>query len=780
MMAGFILKNGNQYPGILVEKRLLSMMMIGMMLCSTLSSGISYANPTASSKPSKSIHSATAESAYSISLRQLGAPNAIYLVGQDGRNVIDFNVRIDEVISQATIKLRYRYSPDLLSEQSQINIYLNGESISTIEVSKENGNKDLEAVIKLPPELFSESNQLTFQLIGHYATNCEDPDSPKLWASISNQSQLVVNSLPLLLPNDLANFPIPFLRKYDSRKLVLPFVFLNKPSNTSLEAAGILSSWFGTIRNQTGSQFPVAINTLPAKGNAIVFIESSASISGITLPAITGPMVFIASNPNDPYGKLLFVMGRDSNELKQATTALALGGQTLSGKSIVLMPVTGLPARLPYDAPNWLSSNAPVKLIDLNSGPKKLPDPSDEAQLNAKFNIQIPPALYAPNPRGIPLHLNYSYANQLNSKSAYLSVFYKSQFLKSMSLPMQWEWTSKLSGEVRSLASSIGLANDVGALPIKQSTVYIPQTMIYPAPGPDLDSNTDQSNLAPLLRMDFAQAPRMQDGCPGLGDKTIPEAKINPDSTIDISGMRHFIAMPDLSAFTNSGFPFSRLADLSETAIILSDTPNTSDYSAYLAILARIGRLTGYPGTAVMVTNTSRLDSIKNKDLLVISSGGDNQILLKQWGKNIPDNKHVALKVPGNLDEAAHWFSASPKFDIYQNTFIAGFESPLQSGRSVVLFSSLNTDQLDSLSNSLDGSMGSISGALVRLNEGKVELVTNEQTYHSGSLSWTEYLSWLLSEYVALLISISMIAAVIPSLLIYAALKAKRRKRLQF
>ena len=75
--------------------------------------------------------------------------------------------------------------------------------------------------------------------------------------------------------------------------------------------------------------------------------------------------------------------------------------------------------------------------------------------------------------------------------------------------------------------------------------------------------------------------------------------------------------------------------------------------------------------------------------------------------------------------------------------------------------------------------MGSIFGSLVRLNEDQIELVSDQQNYHSGSLPWANYLSWLLSEYLSLFILFSVIAALILSLLMYAALKAVRRKRLQ-
>jgi hypothetical protein len=303
--------------------------------------------------------------------------------------------------------------------------------------------------------------------------------------------------------------------------------------------------------------------------------------------------------------------------------------------------------------------------------------------------------------------------------------------------------------------------------------------MIYPSPAEKSIVNNDQANVASFLLTEFAQSSSKRYDCSDTSDQGKIDATINPNSTIDISGMQHFIRMPNLAAFSNSGFPFSRLADLSQTAVVLPDSPNLYDYSTYLSVFGRIGRLTGYPGTSITVTSIGEIGSVKEKDLLVITSGSESQPLLKQWESSIPINNHSIFKIPNSLKDIGGWFSSNTHFDIYQNTFIAGFKSPLQSSRSVVLISSFNPEKLTAIAASLDGSMGPIFGSLVRLNEDQIELVSDQQNYHSGSLPWANYLSWLLSEYLSLFILFSVIAALILSLLMYAALKAVRRKRLQ-
>ncbi len=71
------------------------------------------------------------------------------------------------------------------------------------------------------------------------------------------------------------------------------------------------------------------------------------------------------TNPNDPYGKLLVISGRNDSELKTAALAVALGSKALSGATALIDRLDPVPVRIPYDAPNWLPADRPVKLGEL-------------------------------------------------------------------------------------------------------------------------------------------------------------------------------------------------------------------------------------------------------------------------------------------------------------------------------------------------------------------------------------------------------------------------------
>jgi hypothetical protein len=49
------------------------------------------------------------------------------------------------------------------------------------------------------------------------------------------------------------------------------------------------------------------------------------------------------------------------------------------------------------------------------------------------------------------------------------------------------------------------------------------------------------------------------------------KSRITDDSWIDLSKTRHFSLLPNLSYFVGASFPFSRLADYSQTTLLLPE-----------------------------------------------------------------------------------------------------------------------------------------------------------------------------------------------------------------
>jgi hypothetical protein len=195
--------------------------------------------------------------------------------------------------------------------------------------------------------------------------------------------------------------------------------------------------------------------------------------------------------------------------------------------------------------------------------------------------------------------------------------------------------------------------------------------------------------------------------------------------------------------------------------------------------VSRIGKLTGYPGVALSVVSLRELDTVKNKDILAISSGNDNQANLIPWNKSITSNTKSVFNIKNGIERGLGWFTSSTPFNVYQSSFITGFESPFARDKSVIVISSADSEKLADIVASLDGSLGPIFGSYIEFNDGKISKIIDDQTYHNGSLSFINYLYWSLSEYLTLFLLISAIAIVMLSLLMYAGLKSRRKQRLK-
>jgi hypothetical protein len=706
---------------------------------------------------------------YSISLQEIGSQYPMTLRGVEGSDSVPFDIRADEVVTKARLVLDYSYSPSLIPDISQLNVLVNDEVATSLALPKEQAGTPQRRVVDIPTRFITEFNVLKLQLIGHYTMECEDPLHSSLWAKISNRSTLEIAVAPLPMTNDLSHLPLPFFDRRDSRPLELPFVFAGKPDNATLEAAGALSSWFGVLASYRGAKFPSSFDQLPAKGNAVVLLKSGSTLAGLEPSNVEGPTVSVAPNPNDPNGKLLVIRGRDSNELKLAAKALSSGSQTFSGESVLVNELTTLQPREPYDAPKWLRSDRPVKLGELAE--EKVLNVSGYSPAPIPIVINLPPDLFGWHDKGIALNLKYRYTPQPHSTNSSLIIGTSEQFIKSMPL-----LSIERLGSGESLLSKLQKDD---SLPL-ETNLRVPLAAL-PA----------HSELNFRFMYDYIK----QGECRDIIIDNMRGA-IDPESTVDISGYSHFIAMPDLSAFNNNGFPFTRLADLSETAVILPDEAGTTDISTYLAVLGRLGQASGYPATAVTVTQAGMIDNVANKDLLVLGSGA-NQPLIKEWAQYMPaslDGGSQRFELSDLVHRVRSWISPSQDENLRKarnglsltgegaNAVFAGFESPLASGRSVVLISASKAAGLDDAINAMIGGKSykqSIQGSLSLIRGKQITPLVADQTYYVGSLGPFEFVWWFLAHHVFVFLLVAILGTLLIASLLYVLLHAIARRRLE-
>ncbi|MDE1181072.1 cellulose biosynthesis cyclic di-GMP-binding regulatory protein BcsB [Paraburkholderia sp.] len=704
-----------------------------------------------------------------LTFADLGAQDPLQLRGTDGQNGVPFSVRNDEVVTAATLHLIYTYSPALLPDISQLKILINGEVAATLPVPHAQAGGPVMRDIAIDPRFIAEFNHLNVQLIGHYTEKCEDPANSALWATISNASSLDLSYASLTTKPELSVLPAPFFDRRDVRRLELPFVFAQKPTPAALEAAGTVASWFGALAGYRGALFPTQIDAPPLSGNAVVFATNDQRPAGVTIPAISGPTIAVVDREAPARGKLLLVLGRNDAELKTAAAALGLGANVLSGQSATVTQLNALAPRQPYDAPNWLPTNRPVRFGELAEQRDLTVTGYDAPPV--LVNMRVPPDLFMWHSKGAPLDLRYRYTVRPAPDRSSFNVMINTGFVQSMPIPAQPASVFD-PGRYFNRIMPDGTAET-------RKEVFVPPLLLTPRSQ---------------LRLHFFYDIPNTGECHGRLLQNVVGA-VDPNSTIDLSSFPHYMALPDLAAFANSGFPFTRMADMSETAVILPDNADAGDYSLYLLEMGRMGASTGYPATGVTVGFADDVDRLADKDLLIFGGPG-RQPLLQRWAKSMPfssDGDARTFQLSDVMFRMQDWWHgehgverAAARADLSMvssngDAMIAGFESPLKKNRSAVaLISSPGQSDADLSSALLDNDMlPELQGAMAVIHNRTVTITSNGDAYYLGHLSPQEYLRWALSSHPMLLMLAGLIAALIIAAMFYRGLRAVAARRLK-
>jgi hypothetical protein len=693
---------------------------------------------------------------------------AMTLRTSNGSSRVDFSTRSDELVTRAVLKLRYAYSPSLIPSQSQIRVLLNGELMSVLPVTKENAGRMLSQDLVLDPRFITGFNQLTLEFIGHYGNECEDPRHTSLWADISGTSVLELSTIPLALKPDLASLPAPFFDDHDRAILKLPHVFAAKPSFETLAAAGITASWFGKLAAWRGSRFPAYLDAMP-KGHVVAFATNAERPAFLSeLPEFKGAGLSIMTNPADGISKVLLVSGRDASDLKMAATSLVLGKSVMSGVNVNIAQSTLAAPRKAYDAPNWIRLDRPMKFGELVESVQQL-EVSGHESSPIRINFRVPPDLFPWHGQSVPVDLKYRYTAPIRSGESRLVMGINDEFVQGFNL--------RSSGEGGSSGKSLLPFLDQKGLMAERSDAQIPAyklgarnqmqyafTFTYHGEGVCRDTQVENAR-----------------------------AMIDPDSTIDFSGLPHYTELPNLGYFVQTGFPFSKYADLAQTTVVMPQQASAFDIETMLTLLGRLGESTGYPATRVTVTGAQDEAAFKDRDLILIGAS-PNQTLLDKWGAQLPavisgPNRRISQPVHG-VSFLYDWlgFGTKPNTEVatqenIQGTgalaALLGFQSPVTPGRSVVAVTAVQDKGLLQVLDVLadEGLARTMAGSTVFIRGGKPESILVGPTYSVGEIPlWMRGGYWL-SQHPRIATMLTAVGAILLVYLLWRILKLIIRRR---
>jgi hypothetical protein len=659
----------------------------------------------------------------------LGAYQPLNLRGLEDVRVVNVGVRLDHVVTAARLRLRYTYSPALVFPISHFKVSINNEVVATVPFDREHAGQIVTQDIPLDPRFLTDYNQLGLRLIAHYTLeHCEDPENSALWADVSPTSEIILDTSPIRLPNDLALLPAPFFDRRDVSRLRLPFVLPAAADNATLRSAGVLASWFGALADYRQARFP-ASSTLPSDDQAVVVARSAQLPAALKLPPVNGPMLIVTDNPAAVDKKLLIVTGRTAVEVDQAAAALVLGRTAMAGPAVQVAQIDIGAPRKPYDAPRWLPVDRPVAFKELIDDPNQLQVRGSSPDA-IRLNLRVPADLFSWNGSGVPLNLKYRYTAPTVQNNSILAVQINDQLVKSYRLAPASADDAQGRLQLPVLAASGNRSS---------SALDIPAFRVGSSNQLQLRFNLDSQKTGL---------------CQGVASNPV-QAAVDPDSTIDFSSFAHYAQMPNLAYFANSGFPFTRYADLAQTAVVIPAHPASEELEALLTMFGHMGQWTGYPALRVQIARPADVAQLAGKDLLVIGGNGS---------ASLPDRWHQALPltIGGRSNDGAEGVEGGAvtraTFSVQEQwrngahlpdgsahlerdgslAALMGFELPGSKGRSVVALTATDQRQLIQLLDVLEkpDRVAQLQGDVALVRGGEVDSMRVGEPYLVGYVPW--------------------------------------------
>jgi len=413
---------------------------------------------------------------------------------------------------------------------------------------------------------------------------------PAAWAAVRSIG-VVLQANPVPLPNELALLPLPFFdRGYDASATV-PLVLGHPPSRDEVRLGALVASWFA-VDAPIPLAFDARIGALP-DSRAIVLVGGSADSARLGIEPLRGPSIRMIDHPAHPESnvKLLVIGGRNGEELRAAVEGLAARTARLTGSEAMLAAPSQQPPSPPYSAPRWVPSGRPVPFSKYPAGSVFAHEGNTPATMSVRFRVA--PDLWIWPAEFVVLDLGYSERIPRGAIPPRLDVEINGYYLATL--------PRAAPGKPERVRLRIPREHMRG---FNQLLVHVH----YPDPDP------------------CAAIPVWTSGEP-------PRVEIAGDSVLHVEDLSHFANLPDVSAFAFDGFPFTRIPDLGETAVVLPERPSPAELSMAFSVLGQLAQITGKVGTRATFPPPSETPG--DRDVLAIGTPDDNALVFR-WGNALP------------------------------------------------------------------------------------------------------------------------------------------------
>jgi len=521
-----------------------------------------------------------------LTLGELGHSNGLHIRGKSGRAGTSFSLPRDQVVRTARFDLLINYFST--NENGDVLILsVNGLDIGTVNLDKSE-TTPLRYSVNIDPSYLVSNNSIDLLLKGSRADECLNAQTSVTKVDILPTSKFVLTTDTLPTAKELALLPRPFFDPNASGESVMSMVLPSSPSREQVRSAAIVASWLGAENHFRSITFEIS-NELPT-GHAIVFATNDRPILNVTTAVIDHPSIRLAENPSSAYGSLLVIEAPDDRGLEQAARFLAAQGKTLIGSNVNASESPDLDNERSI-ASRWSDTSTAIQLGDIV-------DPQD-LRVNGltppliSMPFRLSPSLNLWPSRTVPLRVKYQFpeGDWLDTNESKLDITLNGGFLRSLPVNRR--------GLLEQLWGVLG-----GQVRQEEKLIYLSPKRLH-----GKNELTFYFNLQTKLRGDCHDE--------------IPNdilSHLLPETSLDLSELRAMVSVPELSLFTDSGYPFTTKADMSNSALILPDAPDPQTLAAAFELIARFSEFTGKPGLNLAVAlGVDQLKSVQDRHWLALA-----------------------------------------------------------------------------------------------------------------------------------------------------------------
>jgi len=505
-------------------------------------------------------------------------------------------------IQSAKALIRFQHSPALVASRSNLTARVNGTTVGSVPLNRKESQVG-QVVFSIPPKLIQDYNDIT--LVAQQQNtekDCSDPSDATLWTEVLPDSKLSFEFQPQPIPLSFSRYPYPFFDELslDTNRIVYLLPKLNEAWLTAAPrfqaALGRLADFrpidtrlVEDIDEVESNERLVVIGT-PADQPALKSLDLPFTITAnqildgnkVALPDDVG--VLMLTTTREGSVPVLVATGNAPEGVAKAAQFLAQPDtrKLATGQAILVDKLTDVPTPSPRQWPRYLPEKDSFKLSEIkkqNNG-KPLGDitvrGSGAPPIEFDFRA-LPDDRFT---RGSSMTLRYSYGPQVNPRTSAVEVLLDGVFI----------------GGAR-------LASEEGAT--RQSLKV------------DLPANLIKSSSK--IQVAFRLNPREPGECGKVTDQQLT-GTLHADTSFKLN-RENSVQLPNLELL-QAGFPFAAPQDLSSTAVVVPESPSTTDLLTLLAFSERLGRLSQSDAVklAVYTTDVLPADIRKTHHLVGIGS----------------------------------------------------------------------------------------------------------------------------------------------------------------